>query len=164
MWEQAYLIGSGVPLGLGAAGSPPVARQTTEFQDETTVPCELSGSVTVATTAFLEEDGEGGTLSIVGVQTHSGCTFQVEEYTFTLDGAPSVTTDWDLSADGVGNVGYDGSMTGAVEVTADDGSGLCTFDVSWGGSNSAQGLFAFELSGAVCGRQVSRSLTVSTTS
>ena len=124
VWEQAYLVGSGVPIGFGEAGSPPIAAQTTEYTDETTVSCDLAGTVTVETSASIQEEGEGGTASIVGVQTHDGCTFEAEGITFTLDGAPSVTTAWDFTADGQGNVSFDGSMTGAIQVTAEGGSGL----------------------------------------
>jgi hypothetical protein len=164
VWEQAYRVGGSIPVGFGQAGSPPVAAQTMEFQDETTVSCELSGSVTVGTTAFLEEEGDGGTISIVGVQTHDGCTFQVDGTTFTLEGAPAITTAWDFSGDGAGSVVYDGSMTGGVEVSTDTGGGFCAFDVDWGGSSSSTaGTVSFELSGTVCGRPVSRSLTVNAT-
>lgn len=162
VWEQAYRVGVGVPIGFGNVDAPPLAAQTTDYEDETTVSCDLSGSVTVETSAFFQQEGEGGTVSIVGVKTHSGCTFQTEGFTFTLDGAPAVTTAWDFTGDGQGAVSFDGSMTGAVNVTSDQGSGLCAFDVEWGGSNTAEGTFGFQLTGTVCGRSVSRSLTVNT--
>ncbi len=163
VWEQAYRVGSGVPIGFAEVGSPPVAAQTTDYQDETLVACELEGSVTVETSAFFVEEGEGGTVSIVSVKTHSGCTFQAEEFTFTLNGSPAVSTAWDFSGDGQGTVAFDGSMSGGVSVASEQGSGFCGFDVVWEGDSTAPGSLTFELEGTVCGRPVSRSLTVETT-
>ena len=165
VWEQAYLVGAGVPLGFGAVGTPPIAAQSSEYQAETTESCDLAGTVTLETTGFLVEDpdGEGGTISIVGVQTHAGCTFEAEGITFTLDGAPSVTTAWEFMGDGQGNIAFDGSMTGGVDVTSGTASGFCGFDVDWTGASTAQGSLTFELEGTVCGRAVSRSLSVAPT-
>lgn len=163
MWRQGFSVGVSIPIGFGSTAGAPVAAQTVEVDDEVLVSCELGGQVSNALSVFsvVDEETGAGEASITIVQSHDSCTFQEGGTTFTVSGAPNITTVWEFDGDGAGNMDFTGSIMGGVTASTGEASGQCPIDIAFDGALTAGTSVDFSIAGEVCGRAVSRSASVS---
>jgi hypothetical protein len=162
MWRGGWEVGVSIPVGFGTAARLPLAAQTVDYDDEIVVSCGLGGQVTNALSIFavVNQETGAGEASITNVQTHEACTFQEGGTTFTVNGAPGVTTVWEFEGDGAGNTTFTGSITGAVDASVGESSGLCPVDLGFDGALTGGTQVDLSIAGDVCGQAVSRTLSV----
>lgn len=131
---------------------------------ETTGSCPLGGEVALGGNVGVETNDATGATDVDFTLTlvHAACVVQGEQGTrFTLTGNPSLVVDFLMSSDGQQNTSFDGSISGAVDYSLQDGEpGTCQIAYEFSGEGSANG-FSFQTNGTVCGADVSQSLTVS---
>lgn len=130
---------------------------------DTTIACELSGSiyVAVAVTGEVDETTGEAVLDFSLLQVHRDCGQSNGDVTFRLEGDPSVTTLLRIVSDGQQNIDLLGSMSGAVGVTSDGREGRCEIALAFTGRQNADGTATVTLTGMVCGMSVDH--TASTT-
>lgn len=160
----------GMPVGMQELpamepGSPLVAMARVDFDGTRTetANCPLGGSVEVTVTLDGFEDDETGVAELDATQTqvYRACSGQGEsgDFTFTLDSAPSVTSDFFIGVDAQENVTAIGSIVGAVDWVAGERSGRCQIDFAFDLETEGQNV-AMSASGRVCNVTLDQNLTV----
>ena len=151
--------------GAAATAARGPALATINQQVSFEAPCELGGTVAIDGALDLvtnDETEELESLEYSVTQAHDGCVTESQDgTTFTLDGAPNVTANLVVLAEGEA-VSMDGSYSGAVDWATDGKSGTCTLSVEFSldlnlGSDTGSAM----MSGTVCGMSFSNSVNVS---
>lgn len=148
------------------AGSPPVALARVDF-DETvteTVECPLGGSLQVTAVVDGFVDDETGEFEVDASQTqvYQSCTAQsqADDFTFTIDSAPSVVSDFYFAMNAAEEMTALGFVEGALDWSSGDRSGRCNidfqFELATDGVNST-----LSASGTVCNVTLEQNVTVS---
>ena len=153
-----------------AEGAAPTAARgpalaTFNQQVSLEAPCEFGGTVAIdgefdIVTNDVTEELES--LEYTVTQAHAGCVAEAQDGTrFTLDGAPNVTANLLVLAEGDA-VTMDGSYAGAVEWATDGKSGTCTLSVEFSlDLNVVAETGSATMAGTVCGMNFSNSVNVS---
>lgn len=143
-----------------AAMAPSLAtfEQSVSFEAD----CELGGSVSVSGDMVAEtsETTEDVTIDYTVTQVHQSCVAESSDgLRFTLDGAPDVTVNFVVETGG-DLVTLDGGYAGSVDWSTDDKQGSCSVDIDFTAEVSQTGESgSASMSGSVCGRSVSNSVT-----
>jgi len=127
-------------------------------------PCEFGGSVAIdgeIDVVTNDETEELESLEYTVTQAHAGCVAESEDgLRFTLDGAPNVTANLLVLAEG-DLIGMDGSYSGAVDWSTDGKEGTCTLSVEFSMDlNVGAQTGSATMSGTVCGISFSNSVNV----
>jgi len=158
VWEEDPQIGP------AAASGPQLALITFEEMLSLTASCDFGGSVAVDGDVFVQFDDvtEEGTIEYTVTQVHQGCRAESEEddIVFTLDGAPSVTSELSVSVL-PGSFEFDGSVIGGIDWSTDSREGTCSVDLSFSMElDAVTETGSAQMSGSICGVTISRSLSV----
>lgn len=143
-----------------APGGP--ALVTYSESVEATGPCPLGGEVTLqgVVDGDIDDETGAGTIEFSVDLVHALCGVQGDQGTqFTLTGNPGLGFDFTMETDGEENFGFSGEILGNVDWSTDEEDGSCGIDYDFSGE-SAQGGFAFNTEGTVCGVEFSHSLNV----
>lgn len=143
----------------------PLAMARVDF-DQTateTAQCPLGGSVEVASAMEGFADDETGEFQIDATQTqvYNSCAGEGESgnFSFTLDSAPSVVSDFYLAMDADGDVMAIGFVEGALDWTSGDRSGRCQIDFEFDIETDGQNL-SMSASGVVCNVTLEQNVNV----
>ena len=146
-------------------GTLPVARARVDFNESRTqmTDCALGGTLEVTSTVQGFLDDESGEFEIDAMQTqvYEGCTGQAdsEDFTFTLDSAPSVVSDFFIAMDAQGALDAFGFLEGSIDWESGDRSGRCDIDFQFDLSTEGQTL-TLSASGVVCGITLEQNVTI----
>lgn len=145
-----------------AARGPSLATYNQQLSLE--APCEFGGSVAIdgeIDVVTNDETEELESLEYTVTQAHSGCVAESGDgVRFTLDGAPNVTANLLVLAEG-DLISMDGSYSGAVDWSTDGKEGTCTLSVEFSMDlNVAAETGSATMSGTVCGMSFSNSVDV----
>jgi hypothetical protein len=150
---------------MAAAGSPgfvpPVGTLAVVTVTET-ADCPNGGTTTLSGT--LDDNVNTGAFSMTITQGFTNCrSTSSSGRVWTFNGKPNIVTTMTGSENlTTGAFSFSGSQTGGITFSSDLGSGSCDFDVTitmTGNNNTEQ--FSGSISGTVCGRNISQSLSVS---
>lgn len=171
----AFLMGqsfgaTGMPVSLQEMariepGSPPVALARVDFDETVTevVQCPLGGSVQVTATAEGFADDATGEFQMDATQTqvYDECVGQGEDeaFTFTLDSAPDVVSDFYLAMDAQGALTAFGFVEGALDWAAGERSGSCAIDFQFD-LQADGGSLTLSASGQVCNVTLDRNVSI----
>lgn len=146
-------------------GNPLLALARVDF-DETrteTAACPLGGSVEVTAAVDGFVDDETGVFEVDATQTqvYTGCVGQGEsgDFTFTLDSAPSVTSDFFVGVDAQENLTAFGYMMGTLDWSAGDRSGRCEIDFQFDLETEGQNM-TLSTSGVVCNVTLEQNVSI----
>lgn len=146
-----------------AARGPALATFTQQVSLD--APCEFGGTVAIngdieIVTNDVTEELER--LEYTVTQAHDGCVAESQDgIRFTLDGAPNVTANLVVLAEG-DVLAMDGSYSGAVDWATDGKAGTCTLSVEFSlDLNIVADTGSAMMSGTVCGMSFSNSMNVS---
>lgn len=143
---------------------PPLAMARVDFDQTVTesADCPLGGSVEVTATVEGFSDDETGEFQVDANQTqvYQSCAGQGEsDFSFTLDSAPSVVSDFYLAMDAQGDMMALGFVEGALDWTSGDRSGRCLIDFEFDIETEGQSL-SMSASGVVCNVTLDQNITV----
>jgi len=144
---------------------PPLARARIDFDQTVTETgaCPLGGSVEVTGAVDGFSDDETGEFQIDATQTqvYSACAAQGEsgDFSFTLNSAPSVVSDFYLAMDPQGDMMALGFVEGALDWTSGDRSGRCDIDFEFDIETEGQNL-SMSASGVVCNVTLEQNINV----
>jgi hypothetical protein len=146
-----------------AARSPALA--TFNQQVSLDAPCEFGGTVAINGEIDIvtnDETEELESLEYTVTQAHAGCVAESQDgIRFTLDGAPNVTANLVVLAEGDA-VAMNGSYSGAVDWATDGKAGTCTLSVEFSlDLNVVAETGSATMAGTVCGMSFSNSVSVS---
>ena len=142
---------------LGGDGGPGIPGPL-----QLTLPCTMGGTVGLNAQVRPVGDpgGETGGVGISVTLAHSGCVERHETtgITFTLDGAPDLDVDIELSVSPQFAFQISGSLDGSVRWATDDGrSGTCAIDVALEPGDDPNALLSLDVTGQACGAQIMES-------
>ena len=126
------------------------------------LPCTMGGTVglNAQVRPVGDPSGETGGVGISVALTHSGCVERHETtgITFTLDGAPDLDVDIELSVSPQFIFQVSGTVDGSVRWATDDGrSGTCAIDVALEPGDDPNALLSLDVTGQACGAQIMES-------
>jgi hypothetical protein len=125
---------------------------------EVTESCPLGGSVAISGdfSGDLDLGGGSSTIDMDVSMTHQSCRLSDPStgLLFTLNGAPTLTTDMSMVLNSDGSGTFSGGYGGAVAWDLDGRSGECTLDIDFSGSVTASGEDNTSITGTVCGQPI----------
>lgn len=145
----------------GVAGfAPPPAGSFAVITIAETVDCPNGGTSSV--NATIDDGGTTTTVTMSFTQGFSNCkSTSSTGRLWTFNGKPNIVTSFTgTSNPETGAFSLSGTQTGGISFSSDLGSGSCDFDLTYsmsGNENSEQ--FTGSVSGTVCGRNFSQSLS-----
>ena len=126
-----------------------------------TLPCTMGGTVGLnAQVRPVAGDPDGIGMSVT--LAHSGCVerHQMTGITFTMDGAPDLDIDIELSISPQFAFEISGTVDGAVRWSTGDGRrGTCSIEVALEPGNDPNALLSLDVTGQACGTQIMESIT-----
>lgn len=143
--------------GSGPAQVPrPFAASTTVVE-----PCALSGDIRseVGLQGFVDEETQEVELEFIIVQQHEDCREAEGDITYTLVGAPDITTDLILAIRPDGTLEAGGGIDGATVIITGGRSLVCEVDLDFGGGLDAEGVGTITLTGTMCGQAVAQAVS-----
>ena len=166
---QVAISATNGPSAVASVSGPQAAPYSSEANVSFTADCLLGGTVLVNGTLEVSGDDETGEgrVALSVSHDHAGCVVESENgVVFTFDGAPKLELALVLESDGEGELGWSGTIAGAVDWATDEREGRCTVALAFNGLVSeAESAIEVAVEGAVCQRAVdlSWSLAVETT-
>jgi hypothetical protein len=155
---QASISASNGPSTVAAVVGPQTAPYASEASVSFTADCLLGGTVAVVGNLEVSGDDETGEgrIELRVSHDHAGCVVESENgLVFTFDGAPKLELDLVMESDGQGELGWSGTIAGAVDWSTDEREGRCTVALAFDGLISdAEGAIEIAVEGAVCQRAV----------
>ena len=146
--------------GLFGVTPPPTANMAVITLNET-VDCPNGGSASIS--ASINDNEATGAVSMSITQGFSNCKATSSAgRMWTFNGNPNIVTTFNGTSNAnTGAFTLNGTQTGGVIVSSDLGSGACAFDVTYSMSgNDNTGAFQGSVTGTICGKNFSQSLTV----
>lgn len=147
----------------GVAGfTPPPTGNMAVVTITETVQCPDGGSSNV--NATIDDGGTTNSVSMTFTQGFSNCkSTSSAGRLWTFNGKPNiVTTFTGTSNETTGAFSMSGTQKGGITFASDLGTGACDFDLTFSMSgNELTGQFTGSMSGTVCGRTISQSLSAS---
>lgn len=125
-----------------------------------TEPCPNGGTARVQGTFNANDAGTQMTAALV--QSYSACKATSNAgRMWTFDGAPNVASNITMTAnETTGAFSMNGTQKGAIDASSDIGSGRCVLDLTYTATgNEITGSFSMTMSGSVCGRTISISVS-----
>ena len=157
MQNAIFTTASG-PTGPAQASGPAAAPYSSHMEVSFSAPCESGGTVDVDGEAEVSGDNETGEgrIELSVSHEHQGCVVEADNgVVFTFDGAPRLELDLVIESEGEAEVGWSGTIGGAVDWSTDERVGSCTVALTFSGLVSdAQDLIEISVEGAVCQRSV----------
>ena len=164
VFRQALVQALAASRDTAATSAPEAWRvpETLTLEDTLSVPCDLGGSIGMKLVLSITVDDEVGTesLTLSLIQTHRQCQVKEGGVTFTLVGAPNVDVTMTVSADGSGQTGLSGSMTGGLAAAVDHRAQTCTLDVHFTGTSHEDGSATLQYTGTVCGADATQTVAI----
>jgi hypothetical protein len=157
------------PAGPAPVSGPHAAPYSSQADVSFTADCLLGGSVAVDGSVDVSGDDEtgAGRIELSVTHDHDGCVVESDNgVVFTFDGAPILGLDLVIESDGQGELGWAGTIAGAVDWATDEREGRCSIALDFAGLVSdVEDAIQISVEGAVCQRavEVSWSLVVGTT-
>lgn len=144
----------------GVAGFVPPGSNLAVVTISQTVDCPNGGSVSVAAT--VDENTTTGAVAMTITQGFANCkSTSSTGRLWTFNGKPNIVSTFNGTDNPTtGAFTLNGTQKGGITFSSDLGSGSCEFDVTFsmsGNDNTEQ--FSGSMSGTVCGRSVSQTLT-----
>ena len=129
-----------------------------------TLPCTMGGTVglNAQVRPVGDPSGETGGIGTLVTLTHSGCveSHETTGITFTLDGAPDLDVDIELSVSPQFVFQVSGTIEGSVRWATDDGrSGTCAIDVELEPGDDPNAFLSLDVTGQACGAQIMESFS-----
>ncbi len=144
--------------GAALASGPLAAPYHSEGDVSFTVECAGGGTVAVngAVDASGDDETGEGRIELTVTHDHEGCVVESDNgVVFTFDGAPRLALDLVIESDGESELGWSGTVEGAVDWTTDEREGRCSVDLAFAGLISdAEDAIAISVEGEVCRRAV----------
>jgi hypothetical protein len=143
----------------GVAGFVPPGNLAVVTINES-VECPNGGTVSIAAT--IDENTTTGAVSMTITQGFAGCkSASSSGRVWTFNGKPNIVTTFSGSENAATGVfSMNGTQKGGVSFASELGSGACDFDITFSMSgNDNTGQFSSTMSGTVCGRSVSQSIS-----
>lgn len=167
--EEEALALIEVAIGQGIAVSGQVTGGTEVVTPEGvtldfTAPCSMGGTVAVNAQAGFTGDpnAESAGVDLSVTLVHSGCVEaqQGSGITFTLDGAPNVNMNIELTIGAEFGFTLSGTVAGMVAWTTGDGrAGTCALDVRLEPVDDPNALLSVMVTGQACGTQIMESIS-----
>ena len=159
----ALALAGGVGFfGMGfAADDPSMAMSMDTFPIDATIDCSGGGTLQMSGEVTVSNQGES--ISMTQTLTHQSCTetSPQDDRSWTFNGSPSINTQLAGSATDT-TINFQGSQTGGISWSSGGSSGTCQMNVDYSVSgSSAGGAVTVNISGTVCGVDVSQSVTTS---
>jgi hypothetical protein len=125
------------------------------------VPCAESGDVdvTASLTGVVDEETGTADLTFTFVLVPELCQETEGDFDVTLFGDPDITVVLELLTEGDGVIDLLGSIRGGVGALTGGRVAECQMDLTFAGSEGADGGGTLDVQGEVCGRNVSRSVS-----
>jgi len=157
VWRQIFENALAAADDPEASGGPAAAPVQFAAAQDTTLTCELGGTVDAHIEVSGSGDDETGEieLTLAVTQAHHGCVEDAGDGSrFTLDGWPDVTATLTFGLDAAQTITLTGSIEGAIRAAAGGRSGICAVDIAFGGQQDAQGVGSYSVDGTMCGASV----------
>jgi len=145
--------------GVAGFGPPPVGNMAVITITQT-VDCPNGGTSSI--NASIDDGGTTNSVAMTFTQGFSNCKATSSTgRLWTFNGKPNIVTTFAGTAnEATGAFSMSGTQKGGVTFASDLGSGACDFDVTFSMSgNDNTGQFTGSMTGTVCGRSVSQSLS-----
>ena len=145
----------------GVAGfTPPPVGNLAVITINESVECPNGGMSSFAAT--IDENAATGSMSMTITQGFTGCkSASSTGRVWTFNGKPNIVSTFNGTSNATtGAFTLSGTQTGGVSFSSDLGTGSCDFNVTFsmsGNENTEQ--FSVSMSGTVCGRSVSQSIS-----
>lgn len=146
--------------GLAGFGTTPEASLAVVSYDGT-VDCPNGGTASI--NATINENDAGTSVTLTFTQGFSNCKATSSQgRLWTFNGNPNIVTNFSGTFnEETGDFTLNGSQTGGITASSDLGSGACAWNVEYTMSgNDNTGAFSGNVSGTICGRNISQSVTV----
>ena len=161
--ESLALVELAMGHGFAATGdvtTGPPDGAVLQFTDS----CTMGGTVAVDVRAGFtgSPGGDSAVVELSATLVHSGCmeTHQGTGITFTLDGAPELEMNIELTIGTEFMITLSGTVNGTVRwATADGRRGTCTLDVALGPVDDPNVLLGVTVIGQACGAQIMESFS-----
>lgn len=145
----------------GLAGfNAPMARNLAVVTVNQTVDCPNGGSATI--NGSIDEGTTGTSVSMSFTQGFSNCKATSSQgRMWTFNGNPNIVSTFTGTSNmQTGAFSFSGTQKGGITAASDLGSGACAWDVTYSISgNENTGAFSGSVSGTVCGRNISQSIS-----
>ena len=144
----------------GVAGFTPPVGNLAVVTFNQSVDCPNGGSMSLA--ASIDENATTGAFSMTMTQGFSGCkSASSNGRVWTFNGKPNIVSTFNGTDNPTtGAFTLNGTQKGGISFSSNLGNGACDFDVTFSMSgNETTGQFTGSMSGTVCGRSVSQSLS-----
>lgn len=153
--------GSGAPAQVGGPLAAPFSSQ---LDVSFTADCPLGGTVDVNGEVQVSGDDETGQgrIELAVEHEHHGCMIESEDgVVFTFEGSPQLELDLVIELDGEEELGWSGTIAGAVEWSNEEREGRCSVALGFEGLVSgAEETLAISVGGTVCRQAVDVSWSV----
>ena len=150
-------LGAGRVERLTPAARPALAPVTFDNAISTVVPCELGGEMQVDASlgGFVDDETGAADLVFNFVMTPDRCRESDDGFSPTLFGDPNVTVNLEILTEGDGVIDIEGFIRGGIGALIGGRIAECAMDLTFSGSESAEGETTLTVQGEVCGRPVS---------
>jgi hypothetical protein len=156
--QAAVFATANGPSGPAAVSGPQAAPYSSQADVSFTAECLLGGSVAVDGSVDVSGDDETGEgrIELSVTHDHEGCVVESDNgVAFTFDGAPSLGLDLVIESDGQGELGWSGTIAGAVDWATEEREGRCSIALAFAGLVSeVEDAIQISVEGAVCRRAV----------
>jgi hypothetical protein len=156
--QAAIFATSNGTAGPALASGPQAAPYSSESNVSFTTECLLGGTVDVDGSVEASGDDETGEgrIELSVTHDHDGCMVASDDgVVFTFDGAPALSLDLVIESDGQSELGWSGTIGGAVDWATDEREGRCTIALAFAGLVSdVENAIEISVEGAVCQRSV----------
>lgn len=163
--QAAIFATSNGTSGPALASGPYAAPYSSEAAVSFTAECLQGGTVDVDGSVEASGDDETGEgrIELSVTHDHHGCTVEADNgVTFTFDGAPALSLDLLIETDGESELGWAGTIGGALDWATDEREGRCTIALAFAGLVSdVENAIEISVEGAVCQRAVDLSWSLS---
>jgi hypothetical protein len=155
---QAAIFATSNGTGPALASGPNAAPYSYGSDVSFTAECLLGGTVDVDGSVAASGDDETGEgrIELSVTHDHHGCVAEAESgVVFTFDGAPALALDLVLETDGQSELGWSGTIGGAVDWATEEREGRCTVALAFAGLVSdVENAIEISVEGSVCQRAV----------
>jgi hypothetical protein len=146
------------PSGPAQASVPRSAPYSSGADVSFTTECLLGGTVDIDGSVQASGDDETGEgrIELSVTQNHRGCMVEADNgVVFTFDGAPALSLDLAIQSDGDSELGWSGTVAGAVDWATEEREGRCTIALAFAGSISeVEQAIEISVEGQVCRQAV----------
>ena len=158
--QVADMMDAMASAGLAGVTPPSAGAGMAVITLNQTVECPNGGTTTI--NATVDDGGTTNSVSMSFTQRFSDCKATSSSgRVWTFNGNPNiVTTFTGTSNETTGAFSLSGSQTGGIIAASNLGNGACSWDVDYSMTgNDLTGAFSSTVTGTVCGRSISQTVT-----